>query len=39
MFEAGEKRDTPKWTGNLECSGRDPKKDPDILGKKGYRRY
>jgi len=40
MFEeGGGGRHTPKWPGKLENSGRDPKKDPDILGKKRYRRY
>jgi hypothetical protein len=31
-------RETPKWPGNIEHSGRDPKEDPDLLGKKGYRK-
>jgi len=38
MFEEGG-RHTPKWPGKLEHSASDPKKDPDILGEKGYRRY
>jgi hypothetical protein len=32
-------RDTPKWPDKLEHKGRDPKEDPNRLGKKGYRSF
>jgi hypothetical protein len=32
-------KDALKWPGMLEYRGRDPKEDPDRLGKEGYRRF
>jgi hypothetical protein len=32
-------RDTPKCPGKLEHNGREPKEDPDRIGKKRYVRF
>jgi hypothetical protein len=35
----GEMSNTTKWPDKLEYRGRDPREDPERLGKKIYRRY